>query len=174
MLALAFAVFCWYGMQAVHELGHAITAVLTGGRVERIVLPIAGFSRTDLAENPRPLLTAWAGPIAGGAVPLLAFALLRVIPRGLRLWLIAEVTRSFAGFCLIANGAYIGLGWIDRIGDAGDLLRLGAPVWSLCLVGAFFIAGGLLLWHRGGILPRSTPSPPKPAEKQRRSDATRS
>lgn len=54
------------------------------------------------------------------------------------------------GFCLLANGVYLGLGWIDRIGDAGDILREGGAVWQMVLFGVVASALGLLVWHKLG------------------------
>jgi hypothetical protein len=67
----------------------------------------------------------------------------------------------FAGFCLIANGVYLGVGWIDNAGDAGDLLRRGTPVWVLVGFGLLASGGGLYLWHRLGPVqePRQEPQP---------------
>ena len=132
----------WLGMQQVHELGHVLGAQLTGGRVERVVLHPLSFSRTDLAHNPRPLVVAWAGPIFGVLAPLL-------------MWLAAErlklsgafVLRFFAGFCLLANGLYLGIGSFDRVGDCGDLLRHGGALWQLWLFGLTTAPTGLWLWH---------------------------
>jgi len=50
----------WLGMQAVHELGHVIGAYATGGKVARVVLYPLTISRTELSENPHPLLVVWA------------------------------------------------------------------------------------------------------------------
>jgi hypothetical protein len=51
----------------------------------------------------------------------------------------------FAGFCLIANGAYLAGGaWINA-GDAADLLHLGASRWQLLAFGLPAIAVGLML-----------------------------
>src|SRR5437763_14177824 len=83
---------CWLGMQAVHEFGHVLGAWLTGGRVERVVLHPLTLSRTDLAENPRPLAVVWAGPVIGVLLPLLFWA----TAAGLRLPG-AFVPRFFAG-----------------------------------------------------------------------------
>ncbi len=47
------------------------------------------------------------------------------------------------------TGAYLGLGWIDRIGDAGEILDDGGSPWSLILFGLFAIGGGLLLIDGG-------------------------
>src|SRR5271165_6671379 len=60
----------WLGMQDVHELGHVVAAWLTGGRVAKVVLDPLTISRTDLAENPRPLAVVWGGPTLGVAMPL--------------------------------------------------------------------------------------------------------
>jgi hypothetical protein len=135
----------WLGMQAVHEAGHVFGAWLTGGRVERVVLHPLAISRTDLAENPRPLIVVWSGPLVGVAVPLIlwgAAAMARVR------W--AFVLRFFAGFCLVANGLYIGLGSFHRVGDCDEMLRHGSQLWQLWLFGAVTGPAGLFLWHRQG------------------------
>jgi hypothetical protein len=91
------------------------------------------------------LAVVWAGPIVGVLVPLAAWA----IADGLRMpgW---YVLRFFAGFCLIANGAYIAAGSFDRIGDCGEMLKHGSPAWHLWLFGAATVPAGLALWHRLG------------------------
>jgi hypothetical protein len=62
----------------------------------------------------------------------------------------ADLLRFFAGFCSIANGIYIGVGSIERIYDADDMLRHGSQTWHLWLFGAVATPLGLLLWHRLG------------------------
>lgn len=131
-------------MQQVHEAGHVLGAAATGGKVQRVVLHPLAISRTDLAENPRPLETAWAGPLFGSAAPLCAWGAAAAV--GLRGDALA-VLRFFAGFCLAANGLYLGLGSFDRVGDCGDLLNHGAALWQLWLFGAVAAPLGLFLWH---------------------------
>ena len=99
----------WLGMQAVHETGHVLGAWLTGGRVERVVLHPFTISRTDLSENPGPLFVTWAGPLFGVACadPGLGLPRDRCMPG-------ASVLRFFAGFCLLTNGLYIGVGSFGR------------------------------------------------------------
>jgi hypothetical protein len=137
----------WLGMQTVHELGHVLGAWLTGGQVTRVVLWPLGFSRTDVGNNMRPLVVAWAGPIVGIVLPLLLWAIA---------WAIrmpgAFVLRFFAGFCCIANGLYIGLGSFGRVGDCNEMLRYGSVSWQLWLFGAVTAPLGLALWHRQGAL----------------------
>ena len=62
----------------------------------------------------------------------------------------AYLARFFAGFCLIANGAYIAVGSFDRVGDAGEMLRLGSPIGALWAFGLLTAPAGLWLWHKQG------------------------
>jgi hypothetical protein len=132
----------WYAMQAVHELGHVLGALATGGEIKRVVLHPLEISRTDVLPNPRPLVVAWAGPLIGVALPVAIAAVSRVGHHALR-----QFADFFAGFCLIANGLYISVGSFQGIGDAGDLLRNGAPFWTLIGFGAASAGAGLWLWH---------------------------
>jgi len=135
----------WLGMQAVHEFGHVCGAWATGGQVARVVLYPLTISRTDLGYNPSPLLVVWAGPVIGIAIPLLLWAAAAAarLPG-------AFVLRFFAGFCLLANGVYIGVGSFARIGDCGEMLLHGSRLWQLWLFGAATAPAGLWLWHRQG------------------------
>jgi hypothetical protein len=135
----------WLGMQAVHEFGHVLGAWLTGGRVARIVLYPLTISRTDLADNPHPLPVVWAGPVFGVLLPLALWG----AAAGLGMPG-AFLLRFFAGFCLIANGAYIAGSSFDGAGDCGQMLRHGSPIWQLWLFGAATVPAGLWLWHRQG------------------------
>src|SRR5947209_12533057 len=117
----SFLPFCWLAMMAVHELGHILAAALTGGTVKHVVLHPLAISRTDVEPNPHPLAVDWAGPLFGVAAPLVIWAM--AAARRLRL---AFMPRFFAGFCLIANGAYVAAGSFAKIGDAGVMLRYGS------------------------------------------------
>lgn len=144
----------WLGMQAVHELGHVLAAWFTGGSIVRVVLHPLAISRTDVAPNPAPLAVAWGGPIVGVAVPLLIMVTVRRVRGNSQ---VRDYAEFFAGFCLIANGAYIGIGSIEGIGDAGDLLRHGAAAWQLVVFGAVSAIGGLFVWHLALRRHRSQP-----------------
>jgi hypothetical protein len=135
----------WLGMQAIHEFGHVLAAWATGGNVVRVALHPVAISRTDVSPNPRPLAVAWGGPLLGVLGPLLLVGASRFVT--VRRFDGRPYADFFAGFCLIANGAYIGLGSFERIGDAGDLLRHGSPQWLLVAFGVSAIAAGLLIWH---------------------------
>ena len=141
----SFIPFCWLAFMATHELGHIVAGFLTGGSVNKVVIHPFAISRTDVSPNPNPLAVVWAGPIIGTLLPLLIWQTF------LRLKLPADsLPRFFAGFCLIANGAYISIGAFDHVGDAGDMIKNGSPMWLLWIFGAFTIPTGFLLWHRLG------------------------
>ncbi len=115
-----FVPFCWLAFMLLHELGHIAAAVVSGGSVRQVVLYPLTFSRTDVEPNPHPLLVVWAGPIVGTLLPLLIWW-------GFRRFQVPGdyLARFLAGFCLVANGAYIAIGSFDQVGDAGDMLKHG-------------------------------------------------
>ncbi len=142
LLIGTFLPLCWLAMQATHELGHVLAALATGGTVEKVVLHPLTISRTDVSPNPRPLPVVWAGPCLGVLLPLVIAA----VAKASRFqW--SYLLRFFAGFCLVANGGYIGAGSFGGIGDAGDMLRHGSPIWLLWAFGAASFAMGLYLWN---------------------------
>jgi hypothetical protein len=145
LLIVATLACSWLAMQAVHELGHIAAAAVSGGRVKAVILHPATLSYTQLAANPHPLFVSWMGPIVGVVLPLAALAIARMCRlRNLYLF------QFFAGFCLIANGAYLAFGSLNGIGDADDIMRHGSPLWLLWLFGVITIPLGLLMWNRLG------------------------
>ena len=127
---------------AVHEAGHVVGALATGGRVERVVLHPLTISRTDVAPNPHPAIVVWLGPILGCAIPVLIWL---VVPR--RFAVTRKLVLFFAAFCLIANGAYIAVGAFAPVGDCRVMLQQGAPLWTLLLFGVMTIPVGFCIWH---------------------------
>lgn len=146
LLIVTFIGFSWLAMQAVHEGGHVLVARLTGGEVIKVALHPLIVSRTDLGENPHPLAVVWGGPLVGSIFPLLLFALAFACRlHGVYLF------RFFAGFCLVANGVYIGIGWLLADGaDPWVMTENGSPRWLLVLFGLVAAPLGLYLWHRQG------------------------
>ena len=141
MFLLSFLVACWFGMVAIHELGHVLAAWFSGATVERVVL--LPLSRTDTRDVTHPLFVHGAGAAFGGTFPVLLWLIVHQLRWKTAVWL-----RFFAGFCLIANGAYIGCDFsVTGPTDAGLLIEHGACRWSLVLFGVLSVSGGLLLWH---------------------------
>jgi hypothetical protein len=130
------------GMQAVHEAGHVLLAWDGGETVHRVTLHPLTVSRTDATHDKHPLLVVWGGPVPGTALPLGALGLTGLLRVS---W--GFVPRFFAGFCLVANGAYLGAGSLAGVGDAADLLRHGSPRWLPIAFGLVTLPLGLRLWH---------------------------
>ncbi len=143
-IVLIFAVvgLSWFTMMALHEFGHVVGAWATGGQVKRVVLHPLTISRTDISPNPNPLVVVWMGPVIGCVLPVLIWACL---PKRFRFC--RSVLLFLAGFCLIANGAYIGFGALERIGDCSVMLDSGSSLWQLLAFGVVTIPIGLLSWH---------------------------
>jgi hypothetical protein len=140
MLVASLVSFSWLAMMMVHECGHALAAICTGGHVQQMVWYPTVFSRTDVNPNPKPLVVVWAGPVFGAVVP----SLLAVCIWATRASFAYLVT-FFAGFCLLANGLYIGVGRFEGVGDARDMLRLGSWPWTLVGFGFLCTLGGFWL-----------------------------
>ena len=138
---LLFLIVCWFGMQAVHELGHILAAWSSGATVVQVVvLPI---SWTNTSNVDYPLFVYGAGAVVGTVVPVLLWWVARYFR-----WKTASLFRFFAGFCLVANGAYIGCDFsVTGPSDAGLLIDHGANRLVLVLFGVLCVSGGLFLWH---------------------------
>lgn len=155
LLVASTLIFSWLAMQAVHESGHVLHALFSGGTVTKVLLHPLEISRTDVSPNPHPQFVAWGGPIWGAVLPVIAWGGVQWA-KTRRAWLI----RCFAGFCLVANGAYLSGGSIFPVGDADVLLREGAPRWALAAFGIVAAGAGLSLWNGLGPyfgLSRSSP-----------------
>ncbi len=147
LYSLSVLVGCWLAMMGVHELGHVIGGVLTGGSVSRVVLHPLMISRTDLSVNPLPAVVVWSGPLCGVLAPIL----LLWVARKCR-WSQTKLIQFFAGFCLIANGAYIAGGSWEGIGDCGVMHQTGTPLWLMWVFGFVTVPSGFFLWDQLGTL----------------------
>lgn len=145
--AIAVVLTCWLAMMTVHELGHIIGALVTGGKVTCVVLHPLSISRTDVFPNPNPAVVVWSGPVLGCMLPVVLMLATRSAAALLR-----NVARFFAGTCLIANGAYLLFGSFDQVGDCKQMLQTGSPLWLLIVFGLVAIPSGFALWHKVGSL----------------------
>lgn len=122
-------------------MGHVLHAWETGGEVQAVMLHPLTISFTDVRPNPRPLFVAWGGVIWGCLIPLAAWAVANIISERY-VWLF----RFFAGYCLIANGAYCVAAVVQPVGDASTLMRLGIPLWLVSAIGLMMYTAGLYFW----------------------------
>jgi hypothetical protein len=129
-------------MQAVHELGHVLAAWAGGETVSKVILHPLVISRTDASHDRHPLLVVWGGPILGSLLPLVVLGIARLFRSGF-----LHLFQFFAGFCLVANGVYVGVGSFGGVGDAGELIRYGAPRWTLIVFGLACVPLGVSLWN---------------------------
>ncbi|MEZ6093088.1 MAG: hypothetical protein R3C03_02450 [Pirellulaceae bacterium] len=90
----------WCVMLTTHELGHIVVGLAAGGKLKAFDLRPWSLPYSFFDNNPYPLATLWAGPILGCLVPVAFAALWR-----------ANVNWFIASFCVLANGAYIAIGW---------------------------------------------------------------
>ncbi|HWB53696.1 MAG TPA: hypothetical protein VG722_05865 [Tepidisphaeraceae bacterium] len=143
LLVTSFLWISWLLMMLIHESGHVLGAVISGGVVRHVIWSPLALSRTDVQPNPHPLFEVWAGPIFGATLPLAIGGLLQTLRRR-----VAYLMWAFAGFCLIANGAYIGVGSVVAVGDAKQLVALGMARWTLAIFGLLAAIPGMWIWDR--------------------------
>ncbi len=129
-------------MMVVHEAGHVLHLLATGGSIEQITLHPLKLSHTLPDANPHPLMTVLGGPLWGVLLPVLFWWIVgRILPT--RSYLAA----FFAGFCLVANGAYLVGDAILQGGDGREFVQHGVPPWVLVLAGLPIAAAGLWVWN---------------------------
>ncbi|TWU24984.1 hypothetical protein Pla52o_12810 [Novipirellula galeiformis] len=123
----------WCVMTTTHELGHLIGGWLSGGTLQHAELCPWRLPHSHFAPDPHPLITLWAGPLLGCAIPL-AFALAIGKPST---WLVAN-------FCVLANGVYLALAWYSGAPflDTPRLLAAGASPLSIAAYCAVTIGWG--------------------------------
>lgn len=135
----------WWQMQTVHELGHILAALSLNEQIAEINLHPLQLSHTLLESHHYSTIFLWSGPLFGVLLP---FALWQLSCFYKRDW--SHVLRFYAGFCLIANGAYLGSAAISAVGDAKDLLNQRVPDYYLFTFGAITIPVGFWLWNGQG------------------------
>lgn len=147
LLILSTLAFSWLAMMVVHEAGHVIHLTATGGSIEHITLHPLKLSHTLPNLNPHPLATVVGGPLWGMLLPLLLWRIVaRLAPAR------SYLTAFFAGFCLVANGAYLAGDAFLQGGDGREFVQQDVPSWALVAVGVSAVAAGLYIWN--GLGPR--------------------
>ncbi len=116
--------WAWLVMTVSHELGHVIGGTASGAVLSALEIRPWQLPYTLFASDPNPQVTLWAGPIIGGAVPLL----LAVCTGKSMIWFIAW-------FCVLANAVYLLVGYFsgDAQLDSTKILAAGTPTIVLLL-----------------------------------------
>ncbi len=142
LLIFSTVVFSWLAMMVVHEFGHVLNAWISGGQVVKVVLHPLAISRTDVVPNPHPAFERWGGAVWGCVIPVLACQIAK-----LRKSASLHVFAFFAGFCLIANGAYLSASVLSPVGDGKNLIDMGVNRAWLVAWGAITIPIGFWFWN---------------------------
>lgn len=137
-------------MVITHECGHIIGGLASGATLTDYDLAPWRMPYSLHSPDPHPLITLWAGPILGVAVPI-GFA---AVSRQRWAWFIAD-------FCLIANGGYLALAWIsgDRFLDTPRLLAAGANPAAIVVYCGLTIGLGYV-WFRSDCVHFLLPTQP--------------
>jgi hypothetical protein len=147
IFAVITLLLAWVTMTTTHELGHVIGALLTGGHICEVRLTPWTISSTLVDPNPHPGTVVWSGPLIGCLIPAGVAGVRFSSNIATKLLL-----RWLAGFCLIANGAYIAFGSFEGIGDCRAMYQTGTSQITMLLFGTAAILSGMLIWHRLGNL----------------------
>lgn len=136
-------------MTFTHECGHIAGGMACGATLTDFDLAPWRMPYSLHSTDPHPLVTLWAGPLLGIAIPLSLAAL--VNKRWA--WFIAD-------FCLIANGVYLALAWLsgDRYLDTPRLLDAGAHPATILLYCVLTIGLGYT-WFRSDCIHVLSASP---------------
>lgn len=147
----------WTVMAWTHEGGHIVGGWLMGGHLQYAELRPWLLPYSHFEPDPQPLVTLWAGPIFGAVVP---WRIALMVPR--------VHTRFIAGFCLLANGAYLATAAYagDALLDTTKLLAAGAWSVSIGMYCLITITVGYPMFRDsvvrliGQPSPKADPSPP--------------
>jgi len=144
----------WVVMTFTHECGHIIGGMICGATLTDFDLVPWRMPYSLHSPDPHPLVTLWAGPLIGVAVPLAAAAIIRKRWA----WFVAD-------FCLIANGGYLALAWLsgDRFLDTPRLLDAGTHPATIVIYCILTIGTGYA-WFRSDCIHYLAPKPQNSGE----------
>ncbi len=133
----------WELMLLTHEIGHLIAAGCTGAVVLQSNLLPWVLPCTLIEQNPHPHVVAWGGITSGVGIPIVIWGVLTWLQRPA-----AATGAGLAGFCLLANGAYLAAGGGESLTDTGVLRALGWSNGLLIVVGLVLAVPGYWLCRR--------------------------
>lgn len=139
MTLILWLAWAWIVMTVGHELGHVLAGLIGGARLRVLELRPWHLPHSLFSGDEYPLMTLWAGPILGTSLPA-AVALLSRRP----------ATVFVAWFCLVANAAYLLLGYFsgDAELDSTKMIQAGASSTTLLAVSIVALAVGYWRFRR--------------------------
>lgn len=148
LIVLGVFVFAYNASTIVHELGHGLTLIATGGELDFIEVSPFSWSYAHYRSNPEPMATSWSGFLWETIFGVLAFSILWIAKSRLSLFGVVLAIASLAG-----TGIYMLVGAVLRIGDSAALIRMGVPPAVLVITGSVLLLLVLpLILPLGGLL----------------------
>jgi hypothetical protein len=134
LIVMGISVFAFNASTIVHELGHALTVIATGGKFGFIEVTPFSWSYAHYIFAPEPMATSWGGILWSVIFGLLAF----FVP-----W-VAKSRLSFIGVLLAISslageGTYLLVGTVFHVGDPASLLGQGVPPLALIVIGSLLL-----------------------------------
>ncbi len=146
LIVLGMFVFSYNFGNLIHESGHALNAVLTGGSLNKITMsPLSWCYASTSGGN--ETFVVWGGFLWQTIVPTVVLLLLWYFKSRLSLYALFLVLVSFG-----ASGVYMIAGAVAGVGDGGSLVRYGVPPFLLLTVGSVLLLFCLALSLPMGVL----------------------
>lgn len=127
---------------ALHEFGHTIAVVFSGGQIKEYVLNPFSWS-WNLGQNVSNIIfTAWGGVTFGllfALIPLLLIFKIRTT------WFVF-LCKLIAACALMINGIYLLAGTLLNFGDGGELARLGISPTIIIILGVTYLLISMAFW----------------------------
>lgn len=101
----------------IHECGHAVNGILTGGHVEHIGISAMGWSGTIIDGSEAPLFTAAGGMMWEAGLPLLFLWIAWRTGRSVVFWMVALSIKGLGSSAL-----YMLAGLLWQAGDSADMI----------------------------------------------------
>gem|GEM_PF-2659316 len=115
----------------IHEFGHVLNGVATGGKFDHIEFSVLGWSRAFLAHHGEPRAVSWGGVQWACTVSLFGFLLCWTFRSRAVLFFLVLTIKTFA-----ASGQYLMVGLFTGEGDGAHLAMMGVSKPILIIIGS--------------------------------------
>lgn len=136
MFLLPLAGLTWLSSMLIHEMGHVLAAIGTGGKLAVVDVRPWRFSTTLVSPNPFPSVVVWSGLLMGWLVPLVSLPFWKMKSScQSQVLAIGPLLKTWSAFCWLSMGSYLALALGESFSDSGMLLREGWSPVVLCVTG---------------------------------------